>query len=418
MRVLVTNSFHLVAYPVICALRRRAQFIAVAHMGERASDAALSRYVDARVQLALPRLVPKGTILEAGVNSPLEQAYLDKLCGICRRLRLDTVFPTSDFELLVLAKNADMLAADGVRALVPGIEALRQVQDKLVAVRLAEAHGLPVPRTIAADRLDVAAAVAELGLPVMVKARFSYGGFGVRLASSVDEAQRYHRELAAWSGDPFLQEAVPGNREPSVNVIMTRDGVTPIRYTLRKMRHVHTSFSTAVKVVAEIPEGQAVTSVLAASGLVGFAAVQLKEDSRDGVHRLIEINPRFGANFRIVTTMAQLTGVDLVGAAVDAHLGRPVAPAMLDVGQVGVSAVEDFYALRSYLRARKTGDMPPLPQWLGTLLAQHVRPGVIKDIFWQRLFRDWRAVLSSYHRTLTQDLHGDPRLISYGDWRA
>lgn len=418
MRVLVTNSFHLVSYPVICALRARARFIAVAYLGDRPSDAALSRYVDARIPLALPRLVPKGTSLEAGVNSPLEQRYLGELRRSCRELRLDAVFPTSDFEILVLAKNARLLADDGVRVLAPGIEALAQVQDKLAAVRLAEAHGLPVPRTLAADYGDVPHAVAELSLPVMVKARFSYGGFGVRKASTVEEALRCHKELAGWSGDPFVQEVVPGGREPSVNMIMTAGGATPIRYTLRKLRHVHASFSTAVRVVAEISEGEAVTATLAASGYVGYAAVQLKEDSRDGVHRLIEINPRFGANSRIVMAMAERAGVNLAQAAVDAHLGEPVAAGALPAGQLGVSAVEDFIALRSYLRAPESAGRPPLPAWLGTLVTQHLRPGVIKDVFWQQRFRDWRAVTSGYRRTLTRDLTGDPGLISYGDWRA
>lgn len=414
----MSNSFHLVTYPVVCALRQRAEFIAVGYLGDQPSDAALSRYVDARAPLALPRLVPKGTVLEPGVNSALEAGYLDKLRGICRDLRLDTVFPTSDYELVVLAKNAELLASDGVRALVPDITALRQVQDKLAAVTLARATGLPVPRTLVAGRSEVADGVAELGLPVMVKARFSYGGFGVRLARTAEEAVGYHKELAAWSGDPFLQEAVPGTREPSVSAIVTRDGATPIRYTLRKLRHVHSSFSTAVKVVPEIPEGRAVAAALSASGLVGFAAAQLKEDSRDGVHRLIEINPRFGANFRIIMAMADRTGVDLVGAAVDAHLGKPVAHAGLRPGQVGLSAVEDFFAVRAYLRAKDVSYRPSMPRWLGALLAQHVRPRVIKDVFWQHKFSDWRAVASSYHRTVTQDLGGDPRLVSFGDWRG
>jgi hypothetical protein len=420
VRVLVTNSFHLTAYPLVRALRPRAQFVAVGYLGARPGDVALSRYADAGRPLALPRLVPKGVVLEANHNSELERGYLDRLLEICRELRIDVVVPTSDHEVLVLAKNKAGLAERGITALAPDIGALRRIQDKLAAVWTAQACGLPTPRTLEVSPGQVADAAEELGLPVVVKARFSYGGFGVRIAHTREAATAAFTELARWSGDPFLQELVPGAREPSVNAVVTSEGETPIVFTLRKLRHVHTSLSTAVRVVPDVPEAAAVCAVLARTGMVGFVAAQLKQDARDGVHRLIELNPRFGANFRIVAAMAERSGVDLVGAMLDAHRGRPVPAGHLALGQIGVSVLEDLVSVRTRRRAARAG-RPGVPRalpWLARVVGQQLSRGVVRDVFWQEKLRDWRAVLSSYRRTFAHDLNGDVELVSFGDWQG
>ena len=111
----------------------------------------------------------------------------------------------------------------GLRVL-PGSRSLAVAQDRLAEKQLFAGLGIATPRWAAvADAADIPEAVAQVGLPALLKRRRGgYDGRGQRFVASLDEARAAVVELG---GGPFLlEQAVSFRRELSVNVVRSRDG--------------------------------------------------------------------------------------------------------------------------------------------------------------------------------------------------
>ncbi|MGO1738024.1 MAG: 5-(carboxyamino)imidazole ribonucleotide synthase [Actinomycetaceae bacterium] len=99
----------------------------------------------------------------------------------------------------------DAVAALGV-PVRPGADALVHAQDKIVMRERLTSLGVPCPWwTTAADRDELAAAIAEAGGPVVVKtARGGYDGKGVRVVGAPDDVADWLADLGP--GDRLLVE--------------------------------------------------------------------------------------------------------------------------------------------------------------------------------------------------------------------
>ena len=143
-------------------------------------------------------------------GSSSAETYLDieKILEAARRTGADAVHPGYGF----LAENADFARAvlgAGLLWVGPSPEAIAAIGDKLSAKRIMEKAGVP---TLAARELepgsDGAAAAAEIGFPVLVKASAGGGGRGMRVVESESELEEAiasaRREARASFGDDTL----------------------------------------------------------------------------------------------------------------------------------------------------------------------------------------------------------------------
>jgi 5-(carboxyamino)imidazole ribonucleotide synthase len=105
--------------------------------------------------------------------------------------------------------------------LMPGLKPLETIQDKLVQRQALALAGVPSPRAVAI--LDGDDAIAEIGFPMVLKARFGgYDGRGTRYAKNLEEFEE-HRYLWA-SGGWLAEEYVPFRRELAVMVFRSVEG--------------------------------------------------------------------------------------------------------------------------------------------------------------------------------------------------
>ena len=156
-----------------------------------------------------------------------DMAALERFAGM-----VDVV--TFEFENIPLA-SVERLAA--LRPVRPGPAALAQTQDRLTEKRfLNETCGIPTARCRAIDGPgDIAAAIAALGAPLLLKTRrMGYDGKGqVRISADGDPAQAWESLGRA----PAIAEAVvPFDREISVVLARGADGRT-VAYPPGENRH-------------------------------------------------------------------------------------------------------------------------------------------------------------------------------------
>ncbi|HEX5314211.1 MAG TPA: 5-(carboxyamino)imidazole ribonucleotide synthase, partial [Gammaproteobacteria bacterium] len=142
----------------------------------------------------------------------------------------------------VLTFDVENIPADAVRAAGaerlcrPGLLALETGQDRLAEKSCFEALGIPVaPWRRVDSRADLDAAVADLGLPFMLKARrLGYDGRGQRLIRKPDEAPA---AFAALGARALIAEAfVAFDREVSMLGVRAADGTTAF-YPLCENQH-------------------------------------------------------------------------------------------------------------------------------------------------------------------------------------
>jgi glutathione synthase/RimK-type ligase-like ATP-grasp enzyme len=332
MRLLVTNPWNGQAYCVLRSLRRHASRVVATIYREhgalgRLAPAAVSRFVDRvyPVPLAIQDW-RRGGLEET--NTAAEEAYVQAILDICERESLDTVFPTWDPEVLLLAKNKSRLAGRGITVPVPEWTVLRRAMDKHALIQAASELGFACPRTYLPGAPEDAAELGKrLGYPIVVKPRFSVRGRGSSLVTDPAKLEETVRRVQPTFGMPMLQEWIPGGLDQRVSVAVTLDRAgRPI--TVHARRHVRTVLRSFVSLpcaqasCTEMPVVRDAIRLLQALGYVGHARVQVKVDPRDGVAKLMEINCRPG--YRIWCEISVGQPVPLL--CVQIHRGAAVAP--------------------------------------------------------------------------------------------
>lgn len=232
---------------------------------------------------------PAGRLTKHEVVGPWEDpAALARFAAGCDLVTLENEFVDAG----ILAQ----LEAQGL-PVYPTAATVGMVQDKLLQKERVGAAGLPVPafRGVGAPA-DVLAAGAELGWPLVLKARRNgYDGYGNATVRHPDEVEAAWRRLAA-GGSPLLIEAwVPFARELAVMVVRGRDGEArayPVVETVQRNHICH-----LVRAPAALPAERAaaaaalaVRAVEAVAG-VGIFGVELFELA-DGRVLFNELAPR------------------------------------------------------------------------------------------------------------------------------
>lgn len=288
MRVLVTNAQKIHTYEIIRCLRPHSERIVTAmDHGDRHAD--YSRHVDARYEVrppSIPDAAPR--------NSATDPGYLEDILDICRREKIDTVFPSREPDLYILSKNKSVLEGLDILLVAPDHDVLRIALDKSETIRLAQQIGFPCPNTrVPRCKADVISFADETGPPWVVKPRHTSGSAGLEFARDRTELvekfefvnQRYLR--------PMIQEYVPGKEMQ--NFYIMADANSGVHNMLcpkivRYQRRLYRNSTAACLSSSEHPCRAKVEELVRALRLHGAITVQTKVDARDGVLRLMEVN--------------------------------------------------------------------------------------------------------------------------------
>jgi 5-(carboxyamino)imidazole ribonucleotide synthase len=162
----------------------------------------------------------------------------------------------------------------------PPPQALSVSQDRLVEKSFFATHHIPTPPFAeVATRRELDAAIANIGLPAVLKTRrFGYDGKGQAVLGSVEELD------AAWQamgGQPLILEGfVPFERELSILAVRTRNGAT-LFYPLVENHHREGILRLSLAPAPDISPGTQqeaesyATRVLDALEYVGVLAIEL-----------------------------------------------------------------------------------------------------------------------------------------------
>ncbi len=225
------------------------------------------------------------------VPRALNPVYPETLLNIIRKERPALFIPTVTEELVVVAGLNNEIKREGTAVFISGVREVEIANDKLKTAEFMGSRGVPVPRTYDGT-VDKEAVLNEIGLPVLVKPKFSRGGRGVEVYAEAAGLLADRRKEAV------VQEFVPGQGF-DLNLFIDGEGVLRSSVLLKKRRVDKGPEGRAFE-VERVEDGfEKVTDVgvraaesLSLTGPLNFD-VRLKAD---GSPVLLEINARVGPN--------------------------------------------------------------------------------------------------------------------------
>jgi acetyl/propionyl-CoA carboxylase alpha subunit len=294
---------------------------------------------------------------------PASESYLsiEAILDAARRSGAEAIHPGYGF----LSENAAFAAAVESAGLVfigPPASALEALGNKLAARRSAAAAGVPiVPGTTVALEEDTSA-VAEIGLPVMLKAAAGGGGRGMRRVDRLEDLAgamaAARREAAAAFGDGtiYVERLVSPARHVEVQLLGDRHGGLAVlgeRDCSVQRRHQKLVEESPSPAIDDDAREALFESARRVAGTVDFhnaATVEFLVDE-DRRHYFLEMNTRLQVEHGVTELV---TGLDLVAWQIRVAAGERLPATVIDAARHGHAIEVRLYAEDPYDGFRPT----------------------------------------------------------------
>jgi D-aspartate ligase len=301
---------------------------------------------------------------------PVERA-LDCLQNVRKKIgRPAILIPTTDDASMFVADNTSILKEWFIFPRLPSSKVC-SLSNKKQMYQVAKDFHIPTPVTIfPQSREDVLAFIGNATFPVMLKAidgtrLWRRTGQKMWIIRSESELLREYDEME----DPgdlnlMLQEYIPGGDD----TIWMFDGYFNekseclISFTGKKIRQypIHKGVTSLGECVANPVITKKTVEFLKAFGYCGIVDLGYRFDQRDGSYKILDINPRIGATFRL---FVDGNGMDVARALYLDLTGQPVICGVPPNGRRWI--VEDFDFVSS-VRYGFEGKLS-LKEWLASL---------------------------------------------------
>jgi predicted ATP-grasp superfamily ATP-dependent carboligase len=266
-------------------------------------------------------------VLEHGYEDP---AVVEELAELAARHGVEAIMPT-DHEVSLAVSRGKPTLSRVCRVLAEDEDKTQLFHDKIRALALFEEVGIPCPWSVVVrSRPHLEALSEEISYPAVLKAFKGAGSDGVWYARDAAELRAVHARLAEDSdkGDGFfadrsrliVQEYIPGELHDVA--AYSAGGALEAAMTQRRLVTVPSSGGRGI-VNITTSEPQLIEHARRLAEHVGWNGVFLmdfKVDERDGVAKILEVNPRFWGT----TWMAIAAGCNFPHYYIQRELGRPV----------------------------------------------------------------------------------------------
>lgn len=308
--------------------------------------------------LAVSRFTKRvGTALLSGGRPEDVREALTRVCSLIPTCPVG--IPTDDEAAIWLAEQrpTDVLLLPEQTPELP-----RRLADKASLAQICKSHGIASPATVVpGSAAEIAGLARSLRFPVVVKKRAAFAGAEppIAMTAVLDDGL----DLLAWTREhfdqtnpPLIQEYIPARYARNWIYQAYRSATLLASFTGEKLRDFppHRGETTYAESLIN-PRLRALGDrLLTQIDYRGVCDLDFVHDARDGQYKLIDFNPRFGANAAMFRSrnglnLARITYLDLTGQTpavaeqVD-HLAFRVEP-------------RDRLAMRSYQRGSTRSDV-------------------------------------------------------------
>lgn len=295
-------------------------------------------------------------------NAPAQRT-VEYLLALGRRLGPEVLLiPVSDRTTKFVAEHADALKE---RFRFPNLShrLVENLTSKKEMYFLARKLGIPTPGAeFPQSRQELIGLLDRTRFPVVLKgidgARLNArtGRTMVIVRSASELLEHYDRMEDPANPNLMLQEYIPGG-EDSVwmfNGYFNADSQCLAGFTGKKIRQtpVYTG-STSLGICQRNDEVAATTLIfMKAVGYSGILDIGYRYDARDGMYKVLDVNPRIGSTFRLFVGK---DGLDVARALYRDLTGQTVPPTTALEGRKWIVEDQDIYSCCRYWRDGKLG---------------------------------------------------------------
>jgi len=252
------------------------------------------------------------------------EACVEALLAYLARHEVDVLFPVGDILTYLIARAQDAFR-EHTRLVLPPYEVFRHGRDKVPTLQAAVRAGVPIPATWYPDEQPLDQVAREASYPCLIKPGISAGARGMTTVESAAQLMDRFAGIEKQYGRCFVQDFVPQTgMQHKVDAVMGAGGRVLAGVVYDKLRYYPpTGGSSVLNRTVHRPDIlDLAVRTMRELGWYGFCDFDFITDPRDGVVRLMEINPRFPESFR--STVA--AGVDMVEILYQMAHGREPDP--------------------------------------------------------------------------------------------
>jgi len=221
----------------------------------------------------------------------------------------EMVMPIGHNCFKLISENRDLISRY-VRVPVADFQTWSIANNKAETLKLAMKLHIPCPKTCFIKNLsEVEKATSQLQFPLVIKPRQSCGSRGVSYVSKKDQMVENYNRIHHDYPFPMIQEFIPpGGNAYGVFLLFNRSCQPRALFAHKRLREFPVKGGpSTLRESVHVPElVDASIKLLKALNWYGVAMVEFKEDPRDGICKIMEINPRFWGSL----PLAILSGVD------------------------------------------------------------------------------------------------------------
>jgi D-aspartate ligase len=281
------------------------------------------------------------------------------------------LYPTSDAFVTALSEHRERLHPR-FRLSLPSREAVAAATNKARQYEIAATAGVPVAPTYRPSSIaDLEAVIDRIEYPVIIKPevghlwRREFRADKAILVEHRDDLMAHFREILPSGHRALIQALILGPNTNHCKVCAYIDGSGhPLALMcMRKVRQYPTDFGvgTLMESVHEPELADLGLRFFAAMNWRGPGSIEFKRDDRDGVWKLIELNPRFWQQNGLTTDCGM--NFPLLG-----YLELTGRPQTVDHYEIGRRWMDEFRDPRSAWAHHRAGRLGFL-EWLRSLRA-------------------------------------------------
>ena len=278
---------------------------------------------------------------------------LEALSTIGRNLDKPTILiPTDDLGAILIAEEAAMLRQWFV---FPDISAgmPRSLANKRKLYALCRRMGVPCPNTLVPTSLSDVKKFAETArFPLVVKA--AAGWLDPKLKTSIVRTERelvdvWHRAERPSNSNLLIQEYIPEGEDWFFHGYCNRASDCLAGFTGMKFRSFppHAGITTLGRSLTNDTLLHQAETFLKAISYTGIVDIDYRFDKRDRQYKLLDFNPRIGAQFRV---FEDENGIDVARALYCDLTGQKVQRSRQVDGRVFIVEPYDLRACVKYFR--------------------------------------------------------------------
>jgi len=291
---------------------------------------------------------------------------LQFLVDVSRRIGERPILLTlADWVAIFIEENASALREHYVFPHTPR-PVVRMLADKWQMFLLAKKYRIPTPETAYPQtQHDVEEFLERTAFPVVVKSAdpfLPHAPPNEIVHDSSDLLEKYDRYAAIGAPNLILQEYIPGDAESvwMCNAYFGRGSECRAIFTGKKLRQVSSTGIASLGIcLPNETVAEQTRHLMEAVEYEGALDIGYRYDARDGLYKLLDVNPRVGGVFRLFRAT---NGMDVVRVCYLDLTGQTVPACSPSVGRKWILEDDFFSALSAARKGKLT-----FKQWVKSL---------------------------------------------------